>query len=119
MDITAQVEFTWDYQIKGFHFATYEVIATVGVVNNRPVITALAMEGAKAYPSNARLTQELPDTLKGLAFDDLSHNNDFLDKAREKLTDKGFVFEDENSFKALFVKPYSEMHGIHTGSAAE
>ncbi|MFD2207188.1 hypothetical protein [Kiloniella antarctica] len=108
----ATVPFTWDYDVDGFFITSFEVVATVVVADNRPVITGLQMIGNKPYPSKETSLSDLPDTLKGLAFDDLSKNRRFLADATESLEGVGHVFDDENSFGALFVQPFSEMFGV-------
>ncbi|WP_421782670.1 hypothetical protein [Kiloniella litopenaei] len=110
--IEATVPFTWEHEVDGFYFATYELIATVVSSDNRPVITALQMEGNKPHPSNEHLLCDLPDGLKGQAFTELSDNELFVEEAENRLKEAGYVFQNENSFESLFVKPFGDTFGV-------
>ena len=110
--IEATVPFTWDYEVDGFFVTSFEVVATVTAADNRPVITELQMIGSKPYPSKEKSLNDLPDTLKGIAFTDLSKNRLFLADARENLEYEGHVFADENSFESMFVKPFGDTFGV-------
>ena len=110
--IEATVPFTWDYEVDGFFVTSFEVVATVTAANNRPVITELKMIGSKPYPSKETSLNDLPDTLKGVAFDDLSKSHRFLADARENLEYEGYVFADENSFERLFIKSFCDTFGV-------
>ncbi|WP_085905867.1 hypothetical protein [Kiloniella majae] len=110
--IEATVPLTWDYKVDGFCFSSLELIATVTAADNRPVITELQMEGFKGYPSKETILRDLPDTLKGVAFKDLTNNVNFMADAKEQLEDAGCVFRDESAFESLFVGSYGDTLGL-------